>query len=44
MGTVYEYEWINPHPEKPIARITLSTDGCADAGLCVYAIRTVSCE
>ena len=37
-GTVYSYEWINPHPDKKIEKIVLDTVDDIDTGILVHQI------
>ncbi len=37
-GTVYVYEWINPHPDKTIEKIVIDTMDDVDTGVLVHEI------
>ncbi len=37
-GTVYSYEWINPHPDKTIEKIVVDTMDDIDTGILVHQI------
>jgi hypothetical protein len=37
---LYQYEWVNPHPDKKITKVTLANDGILDQDVLLFALST----